>query len=97
MKSQNNLNTLYERIQNIILLGMLPYGQHRGDKKHYRSEMVNIKDVIHNLYYCSHDQDTEVKIVIPDIGEYKIARIYQETRDTQWRSYKTLIMIEVEK
>ena len=58
---------------------------------------MNIKEIIHNLYQCSKEPDDEVKISIPEIGEYSIAKVYQETRDTQWRSYDTVIVLEAQR
>ena len=59
--------------------------------------MMNIKEIIHSLYACSKEPHDEVKISIPDIGEYSIGRVYQETRDTQWRSYNTVIILEAQR
>ena len=59
--------------------------------------MVNLTEVIHNIYYCSKSPHDKVLISIPEIGEYEIKKVYQENRNTDWRSYETIVVLEAEK
>jgi len=58
---------------------------------------MNIKEIIHGLYGYSKGPYDEVKILIPEIGEYKIANVYSEDRDDKYHGYDTVVILEAER
>ena len=60
---------------------------------------MNIKEMACQFYGCIEEtiEYNEVLISIPTIGEYEIARIWQEDRPAEYGSYNTVIIIEARK